>query len=354
MRRKIWLASLALLLILGLLISSCAKPAPAPAPAPAPSPAPAEKPTYHWKYSAHLSPEHYTVIGAKKFAERVKELSGGRITIDVYDSGALGDWIPVFEEVMKGTIQLQVTSYNTVHDPRLNIVWIPYAVTNWDEVRRSYSPGGWIFDTAEKMNRDLGVTTIASLPDGFIGMGAKRLPPSPEDPDVPKDMKIRVWGAIPPEKLMERFGYLPTVMPWSEVFSALQTGVVEAVYGGSVISTYDTVRDVIKYWIPYRGNYEGLIVIMNLELFNSLSDEDRQIILQAAKEQQDARMAEAEQTEIEYTQKMRDYGIEVVEFTPEQYAHFREVAAKDVWPELEPIIGKKLLDDAIAAIAGGG
>ncbi len=351
MKKKILLISLAFLLVIGLAAISCA---PAPAPAPAPKPAPTEKPSYRWKLAFALSLEHYSAGLAKQFADRVAQLSDGRIKVDIYGGGVLGDWIDVFEETMMGTIEIEwATSYNTVHDPRLNVVWIPYAVTNWEEVMRTYSPGGFIWETADKMHRDLGVVTINSIPDGFIGMGAAKLPPSPGNPDVPKNMKIRVWGAIPPEKLMARFGYLPTIMPWAEVFTALQQGVVDAIYGGSVISTYDTVRDVIKYWLPYRGNYEGLVSIMNLKLFNSLSAEDQNIVLTAAKEAQDKRMAEAEASEQEFTQKFRDYGVEVVEFSQAEYDHFREVAAADVWPELYPLIGKALMDKAVAAVGGG-
>ncbi len=375
MKKRILLIPLALLLIVSLV--ACAAPAPAPAPtttvtapattvtapaatvtAPAttvtaPAPAPA-KPTYKWKLAGALSPEHYSSILANEFSARVAELSDDRIKIDVFVGAVLGDWIDVFEETMMGTVEIEWgTSYNTIHDPRLNVVWIPYAVTNWEEVRRTYSPGGFIWEKSDEMNRALGVTTLNSIPDGFIGMGATRLPASPGDPDVAKNMKIRVWGAIPPEKLMERFGYLPTVMPWAEVFTAMQQGLVEAVYGGSVIATYDTLRDVLTHWLPYRGNYEGLISIMNAELFDSLSAEDQGIIMKAAKEAQDKRMATAEASEAEFTQKFLDYGVEVVEFSQAEYDNFRAVAAADVWPALEPIIGKALLDQAIAAIGGG-
>ncbi len=92
---------------------------------------------------------------------------------------------------------------------------------------------------------------------------------------------------------------------------------------------------------------------MNAQLFHSLSAEDQGIIMSAAKEAQDTRMAEAEASEAEFTQKFRDYGVEVVEFTQAEYDNFRNVAAADVWPELQPLIGKALLDQAVAAIAGG-
>jgi len=343
--KKLGLISLVLLIALTAILVSCAKPAPAPAPTPAPAPAPK---TYKWRYAASLSPEHYTVVGAKQFVDKVKSASGGRITIDVFPAGALGDWLPVFEEVMKGTIELQVTSYSTLHDPRLEIVWMPYLVKNWAEIRKAYSSGGFIYDEAEKMNNALGVKTIAVLSDGFIGMGAKRMPPSPGDPNVKKDMKIRVWGAISPEKLFTRMGFLPTIMPWAEVFTALQTGVVEAIYGGSVNSTYDSVRDVIKFWLPYRGHFESLIVIMNQKLLNSLSAEDRNIVLNAAKEQQDARNAEAENFEKVTTDKMKAYGIQVYQFSDAEYKAMADAAVKDVWPAMQSLIGKALLDAVVA------
>ena len=348
MLKKIVPILLVLLLALSAVLVACAKPAPAPAPKPAPAPAPAAKQSYKWKFSVHRTPEDVMTLSAKEFAKKVGDRSGGRMVIDVFDSNALGDWIPVFEEVMKGTIEFQNTSYSTVHDPRLDIVWIPYLVKSWAEVKKAYTPGGWVFDTAAKMNRELGVEVIAALPEGFIGMGAKKMPPSPGDPNVAKNMKIRVWGAIPPEKLMTRLGYLPTVMPWAEVFTALQTGVVEAVYGGSVNATYDTVRDVIKFWLPYRGNFENMINIMNLKLLNSLSAEDKKIVLDASKEASDAQTAKAEDVEKQFTQKMKDYGIQVYEFSDAEYKAMAEATAKDVWPKMQPLIGKALLDEALA------
>jgi len=354
-KKKLLLVPLALLMIVSLV--ACTTPAPAPtttAPAPTTTAPAPEKSTYKWKCAFSNSPDHYAATLGNEFVDRVAELSDDRIQISFHPAAVLGDWIDVFEETMMGTIEIEWgTSYNTIHDPRLNVVWIPYAVTNWEEVRKTYSPGGFIWEKSDEMNRALGVVTINSIPDGFIGMGASRLPASPGDPDVAKNMKIRVWGAIPPEKLMERFGYLPTVMPWSEVFTAMQQGLVEAVYGGSVFSTYDALRDVCTHWLPYRGNYEGLISIMNAELFDSLSAEDQGIVMQAAKEAQDKRTETAEVSEAEYTQKFRDYGVEVVEFTQAEYDNFRAVSAADVWPALEPIIGRALLDQAVAAIGGG-
>ena len=119
-----------------------------------------------------------------------------------------------------------------------------------------------------------------------------------------------------------------------------------------VLDTYSTFRDVMKYWLPYRGNYNVENIYMNLELLNSLSDEDQQIIRQAAKEVSELRFGDAEAEEKTGAQKMRDYGIEVVEFTPAEYDAMAEAVVEDVWPELESMVGKKLMDEAIAYFEG--
>jgi len=336
------------LLALSAVLVACAKPAPAPAPVPAPAPAPAPAQSYKWRLAASMTPSEPSTVLMRTFADNVKAASNGRLVITVYDSGALGDWIPNFEEVMKGTIEFQLPSWSTVHDPRLEIVWMPYMVKNWVDVRKAYSPGSWLFDPAAKMNRDPGVEVIASVPSAFIGMGAKKMPPSPGDPNIPKNMKIRVWGAISPEKMMTRFGYLPTIMPWAEVFTALQSGVVEAIYGGDVLATYDTVRDAIKYWLPYNGHFEGRPLIMSEKLFTSISKADRDIILNAAKQIQDKSMADQEGLEKQGTQKMKDYGIQVYQFSDAEYKVLADAAVKDVWPAMQSIIGKALLDEATA------
>jgi len=120
-KKKLFLIPLALILVISLV--ACAAPTPAPTPTTtAPAPAP-EKPTYKWKCAMANSPEHYAAALGNEFVDRVAELSDDRIKISFHPGGVLGDWIDVFEETMMGTIEIEwATSYNTIHDPRLNVV----------------------------------------------------------------------------------------------------------------------------------------------------------------------------------------------------------------------------------------
>ena len=214
----------------------------------------------------------------------------------------------------------------------------------------AWGPGGFIYEAADMIGRSLGFTLIASMPFDIVGMATSKLPPSPGDPDAPKNLKIRIWASKVAEALMERMGYMPTVMPWADVYSGMQMGVVDGVFGAGVIGAYENIRDVMDYWIPYYAMSDGFFYIINLELWNSLSAEDQKIIQDAAILEQDKQMEAAETKEAEYLQKTSDYGIEVIELTPLDMENIANAVMEDVWPELIPMVGKTLLDDAKAYV----
>jgi len=352
MKKYIWLIALVMILAANLL--ACAAPPPTPAPAPAPTPAPAQKMTYNWKMANDQSPESPISKEMDLFAARVKELSNDRINITPYHSGVLGDWIAVREEVMRGTIEMDSSCLASIYDPRLDVVYIPYLVQTWDEVRRVYSPGGYVFDKVNGIGEEMGYKTLGSMPLGFIGMATTKMPVSPGDPEIDKTgVKIRVWPAIPPEKLIARLGYQVVTLPWSEVYTAMQTGAVDGAFGADSVSAYDTIRDVTKYWLDYRGFFECHFFMMNFDLWSSLDSEDQGILMQAAAEAQERKTAAAEDLENQSYALWEEYGVEVVKFSPEEMAKFREVTVADVWPEMNSLLGKMVMDEAKAAVGMG-
>ncbi len=385
MKKKILLIPLALLLVVSLV--ACAAPAPEPAPAPAPTatvtgpattvtapattvttpattvtapattvtvpvPAPApEKPTYHWKLAQPFPPEHPSTVATIKFVENILEASDGRIVIDVHHSGILGDWVPTIGEVMKGTIEMAVVWPPTVYDPRADLVNLPALLTTWEDVTENLGLGKPLLELYAGIGRALGYEIVAVFNSGFSGIASSEPIPSPADPDAPKGLKIRHWAAKPPELILARFGFVTTIIPWADVYTAMQVGVVDGFYGGDIFAAYDMFRDVIDYWYDYRFYLYFDETIINMDLWNSLSAEDQKIIRDAGLELERERNEELVEMEKAYEQKLTDYGIEIIKFTDEEYAMFRAVLIEDVWPELESIIGKKLMDDAAAIVA---
>lgn len=306
--------------------------------------------TYEWTLANDQNLEHVQVKALIKFAERVYELSDNRISINVQHSGVLGDWTNVFEEVIRGTIEMYADPLASIYDPRLDVIYIPYIVTNWQEAQALYGPGGYVFETAGDVARNVGHEILTFFPLGFIGMGTSKEAPSPGDPSIAKDLKIRVWPAKPPQLLIEALGFIVTPMPWSDVYTSMQTGVIDGYFGADIGTAYALVPDITDYWYPYRGFFETNQWTINAELWVSLSDEDKGILMQASKEALDAQSAAGETQEIEAAANFRDYGVEVAEFTAEEYNGFRDVAIENVWPEMNSLLGKAIMDGAKMAV----
>ena len=326
------------------LIPGCAPAAPGEG-----APPGGEKPSYHWRLSNDMPPESIETMACERFAEKVGDASGGRMVIDVYPGGILGDWIAVQEEVMKGTIDMAWSAMSSIWDPRADIVYIPYLVISWEEATKAYAAGGFIYDQFSEMGKGMGFHVLSCYPRSWMGLGTVERPPSPKDPDVPKNMKVRVWACKPAELIMKRFGYIPTVLPWADVFSSLQLGVIDGVYT-DLADAYDCQRDLINYWVYDRSLFEGHFCIMHKDLFDSLSSEDQQILVDTALAEQNAEMEVAEQRDEEYMQKFRDQGTEIILFTPEELNKLRDMAIEELWPELYDTMGKILIDDAAAYV----
>jgi len=288
-KKKMLLIPLALLLVVSLI--ACATPAPAPtasttvtatAPAatttvtaPAPTttaPAPtttAPKLSYKWRMSSVIPTGDPGIALLEQFTEIVKENSNGRIVIDSFPGNLLGDWQSAYEETMRGTIELDVTCLSSVYDPRTGLVYTPYLATSWNDIKKLYAPGGFVYDTIGDILRVQGIELLSSYPSDFMGVGLRGdAPPSPKDPDVDKGLKIRVWADPAPEKIIEWFGYMPTVLPWSEVYTSVQMGVVDGVCT-NLVSQYLWLADITDVWIYDRSLFEGWFFIMNAELFAS-------------------------------------------------------------------------------------
>jgi TRAP-type C4-dicarboxylate transport system substrate-binding protein len=83
---------------------------------------------------------------------------------------------------------------------------------------------------------------------------------------------------------------------------------------------------------------------MNLKLFNGLSKADQTILVEAAERQVQGRWDYFLQEDEEYRQKLKEFGLEVLVPTDEQLKAFAKAIREDVWPKMEPLMGKALVD----------
>ncbi|TDY54527.1 TRAP-type C4-dicarboxylate transport system substrate-binding protein [Aminivibrio pyruvatiphilus] len=284
-------------------------------------------------------------LRAKEFAKKVFEGTNGRIQIDVFSGGVLGDWTEIFEMVQRGTIEMSMAQANANFDPQLNLAYyFPYIVTNAKEAQKVYGPDGWAYKIIQDLWAKHNIKALAVIPIGMSGVSLNKVPEKFAEPGASHGLKVRVMPIKPCEWTYEALGYIATPIPYAEAYSAIQTGIADGQMGGPPFQAWQ-FKDVNKVWIQYNDFFESWWFAINMDLWNKISKEDQDVMLKAAQEESDVQWARAEEADEEYRQKLvKEYGWEIVMLTQEQLdavaAHVRKV----VWPKMEEIVGKDLMD----------
>ena len=302
-------------------------------------------PEYKWRMAqVHPVDSDYDTR-AKEFARKVEERTNGRIHIDVFSGGLLGDWTETFEMLMRGSLEVNMAQANANFDPKLNLAYyFPYLVKDIDEARQVYGKNGWAYKVVQDLWATHNIKALSVIPLGMSGVSLKAKPASYADPTVRTQMKVRVMPIKPCEMTYEAMGYIATPIPYAEAYSAIQTGIADGQMGGPPFQAWQ-FKDVNKVWIQYNDFFEPWWIAVNLDLWNKLTPEDQEILQTAALEESDIqweRVAEEDET---YRQKLKnEYGWEIVLLTPEELTTVADHVRKTVWPKMEDLVGKELMD----------
>jgi TRAP-type C4-dicarboxylate transport system substrate-binding protein len=294
--------------------------------------------------------DHFTHPVGLRFAERLEELSGGTMVVDYHPGGDLGDYIQQFEQAMRGGIPMTLTGPATDMEPRLNIGYLAYVVDDWDSARELYGPGGTMIEIVGDVLDELNLELIGMVPGGFGGIavreGVDRRPTSfPEDGE---GFKMRVPPFEIGVKRFEAWGFSPMPIPYSELYTALQLGTVDGRSFGPPTEIIE-MRDAISAYIRTRDYFDVSIWVANKDWLAGLTDEQRAWIETAAEEALAAAWEEGERKEQADLDRIREYGIEVIELTPEELESAKAIVYETEWPWMETIVGEDLMKDVRAA-----
>lgn len=283
---------------------------------------------------------------ALKFAKLVGERTDGRIEVKVYPASQLGDWTEVYEQVMQGAVDMAMQPLATADDKRLAITWFPYAFTNYDTAKESLSPGGAVFKIVSQAISAKGLTPLGVYGEGMGGAGFAKTVETPADPDAKRNLKVRVWpGGTTHRVLLERFGYNTATLPWAELYTGMQTGVVDGQIGGTANMALESFKDITKTWVQYNDHFEGDWFIINSDRYSGLPEADQKVILETAQEISAERFEQVKAADAKALETMRAAGIEVVTFDDATLEKLANTARKDVWPQIANELGEETLGE---------
>jgi len=237
--------------------------------------------TYSLSLATDAAMEYPTTQALSYFADRVSELSEGRIEIRIYPSSLLGDEVSYMEQLQAGTVDLAKLSIGTVNGlyTDLQVFNLPFLFKNSGEMWTVLES-----ELGDKICNGLNDYNIQGL--GFTDNGNRNFYTTfPVDSiDSFKGKNIRVQQNNIMISLVECLGGNPVNVSANEVYSALQTGVADGGENNMNTIRSDSLYEVAKY-ITLDCHTQGPdIVCINLDLWNSMSAEDQDIMRQAMKE----------------------------------------------------------------------
>lgn len=248
----------------------------------------------------------------QKFGEYLAEASGGVIKLTVHHSGSLSaNERELFEMAQAGTVDFATggTPYVIGWSPSLKVMDLPYLFEDVEHIRKvTQGPVAKIIN--EECNRN-GVEILGYVLCGFRSIfTAKKQVASLEDL---KGMKIRCQESPVYIEMFRALGMLPTPMPASELYTSLQTGVVDAGENdpASVVS-WGWV-DVIKCYLLDKHSVTCNLIAMNKPKLDALPADLRKAVQDSAKKMIDYQFAYIEGAWAESLDKIRAKGVTVVE-----------------------------------------
>lgn len=259
-------------------------------------------------------------LGAERFGELLGEKSDGEISVNFFPGAALGTETDNFNSVSHGELDVMLGGGLGIDmfASEFFFFQVPYMMRDLDHVEAFIQS-----DLHQQMVEKMDESNIHFL--GHISRGAREST-SNTPFTAPEEMagidfrlpEIPTWTAIWTE-----VGAGPTPVALPELYGALQTGVVNASEGPYEQMALASLQEVQDYLITTQHIFEMVQFWISKDLYDSLTDEQRQWVDEAAEEAIAFANEESERMESEYLQELQEGGMEVIE--PDREA-FREAA----------------------------
>lgn len=280
-------------------------------------------------------------VTAERFKELVEEKTNGSVTIEVHPDGTLfgGDQEAAIDQLRAGSLDMAVlsTSVYANFDSRMNAISLPYLFSDMEQFR-NYLREGPGQELLNGLEADMNTKGLALMTRSFRHVTNNVRPI--ETPGDLEGIKLRT----PNNPLwVEFFGALganPTPMDFTEVYSALQTGVIDGQENPVEVPLANNFYEVQDYLSLTGHIADGYVLGLNLELWNSLASEQQAALEEAAEETAQFKLEYDVDEEERMINELQEQGMQVNDLSEEQRAQFEE-AARGLYPQFREIVGNE-------------
>jgi len=232
---------------------------------------------------AHAAPEADLQQDlAKFFAEQVTKRTNGEVTVKIFPQGQLGNDQQMITGTRSGIIDIEMSGLNNFDGlmPEVGGLFLPYIFTSR---QHAYT----VLDSEVGQGVLAGMEKFGLKGLGFPENGYRNITNSRKPIRTPEDvvgLKIRTNNSAALNEMFTILKANPQPLPVSELYTALETGVVDAQEHPINIThsfRYDEVQDFLSLT---EHSYSMLVMVMNLKKFNSLTPEQQKVVQEVATE----------------------------------------------------------------------
>ena len=263
------------------------------------------------KYAHIYDPSHPVAIGSEMIAKIVAEKTNGEVEIQVFPASQLGSEEAILEAAIFGSVDIASSGAGQIGNlfkPVL-VLEMPYTFKDNDHVIR-FAKSDIAKQMADDLRQEFGVKIVGTTPYGIRQVTSNKPVKSPADLE---GFKLRVPEQNVCIEYAKAMGADPTPIAFSEVYLALQQGVVDGQENS--LSTIKAMKfyEVQKYVNLTRHVTNCLFFVMNDAKFQSLTAEQQQIILDAFDEAANYIAAELNKGDQELGKFFESEGVTIVE-----------------------------------------
>jgi len=289
------------------------------------------------------SPGSLFDLSSNEFARRVKEKTGGKVVIQIYGSSQLGDDTELLQKVKLGTVDFALPS--TVMSsvvPAYGLFEMPYLVKDREHMKRIDKEiiGPTLNPIAEKA----GYLVLATWENGFRQITNNQHPIK-----TPADLagiKLRISKGKWRLKMFQAYGASPSAMGLSEVFVALQTGVMDGEENPLTQIYTSKFQEVQKFLSMTDHVYTPAWIVTSPRKWQALPEELRKHLQQAAQETQAFVYETGAKLDQDLLGKLKQAGMQVNQADKQAF----QKASKPIYDEFSSEVpnGKQMIEKAIA------
>lgn len=277
------------------------------------------------RFAFQNTKEHPQGQGAQRFADLVKEKSGGKIKVRLFAGGSLGGDLQTVSALQGGTLDLTVLNSGILaaQVPEFAMLDFPYLFDNTWEAHA-------VIDGQVGKNLHERLVSKGLVGLGYWDLGFRNVTNSKRPIMKPEDMqglKVRVIQSPIYLETFKALGANPVPMPFPEVYTALEQHTVDGQENPYTVIYGNKFHEVQKYVSATAHIYNPQSFVMGQKSWQRLNADEQALIREAALQAQEYQRKVTEQAQTAALDKLKAEGIAYNEIAPEQIERFREKIA---------------------------